>query len=311
MRAVVIDRFGGPEELRLTERPQPLPDAGQVLVRVAAAGVNPIDYKMRDGSSGAVRDWTEHDFPAILGREAVGVIEEVGPAVISLSPGDRVFGMAPHALRTGCYAEFVALPEEALALAPDGVPDAVLGATALAGLTAWAAVHDEGRVQAADTVLIHGAGGGVGHLAVQLALAAGAEVFASASAWHHERLRAYGAQPVDYRAADVTEVTPRPDVIIDGVYFGTYEPSMDHLAHGGRLVILPTLADLDPARDRGIDVSVPRLEPDPERLAELGARIASGALHVEVSDELPLDSAAEAHRILESGHAPGKLVLIP
>ena len=310
MRAVQIDRFGGPGELHLVDdAPAPLPASGEVVVRVIAAGVNPLDHKIRDGSSGLAKKLTDRDFPLVLGRECSGDVESIGEDVTDLQAGQRVFGMAPLSHRGGCYAEFVALPSSCLAPAPAEVDPVTLGGTALAGITAWTAVHDLAKVTSDDVVLVHGGAGGVGQLVVQLALAAGARVYATASGRNRERVESLGATHVDYTAQDFTKVTPRPSVIVDGVYFSTYEPSMDHLAPGGRLVILPTLADLEPARARGIDVSIPTINPDRARLSALADQLAAGRLTVDIARVFALANAADAHRLLEGGHAPGKLVL--
>lgn len=309
MRAVTIDRFGGPEELHLTDVPEPTPGTGEVLVRLDAAGVNPIDYKMRDGSSGAVQSWDANAFPAVLGREGTGVVTAVGEGVTHVAPGDRVVGIHAHGATYGTYAELTVFPGEGVARVAESVPTAVAAGLSLAGLTAWNAVHDLGRVTNDDIVVIHGAGGGVGQIITQLAVATGAQVYATASGRHEERLEEYGAQHIDYTEVDFRRVTPRPTVITDGVWFGTYEPSMDHLAEGGRMVILPTLADLGPARERGIDVSVASISPSRERLATLADMVARHRLDIHVGVTFPLAEAADAHRYLETGHAEGKVVL--
>ncbi|WP_116116100.1 NADP-dependent oxidoreductase [Austwickia chelonae] len=308
MRAVAIDRFGSPEEMHVVDLPVAEPGPGEVRVRVTAAGVNPLDYKIRDGSSGLVKDFGPDDFPLVLGRECCGVVEAAGEGS-GLAVGTRVFGMAPLRHRGGCYAEQVVLPADCLSPAPEGAEDHRLAGTALAGLTAWTAVHDLAKVSAGETVLVHGGAGGVGQFVVQLAVEAGATVYATASAGKRELVESMGAVHVDYTREDFTTATPRPEVIVDGVYFGTYGPSMDHLKDGGRLVILPSLADLGPARERGIEVSVPLIAPDPSRLAALAERVADGRLTVEVGQVLPLSEAAHAHRLVEGGHARGKVVL--
>ena len=146
---------------------------------------------------------------------------------------------------------------------------------------------------------------------VQLAVRAGARVWGTASAEKADRVRSLGATPVDYRAEDVFAVVPAPDVVLDGVYFGTFEPSLEHLAEGGRIVVLPTLADLTPARDRGIEAHIPSIAPDRSVLTEVASLLASGELSIEVGRTYPLTDAAEAHRLLEGGHSRGKVVLIP
>lgn len=310
MRAAQIDRFGGVEELHVVDdRPRPTPGESQVLVRVFAAGVNPIDYKIRDGSSGVAKKLGPDAFPLVLGRECCGEVAELGAGVTGLEVGQRVFGMAPMGHPGGCYAEYVVLPATSLAPAPAGAPSATLGGTALAGTTAWTAVHDLGKVRSDDVVLVHGGGGGVGQLVVQMCVAAGAQVYATASARHKAKLQGWGATHVDYATQDFTQVTTSPTLVIDGVYFGTYEPSLDHLAPGGRIVMLPTLADLEPAKSRGIEISVPAISPDPERLGAIGRQVADGALQVEVSQVIPLEQVRRAHEAVETGHADGKTVL--
>ncbi|MCB1252585.1 MAG: NADP-dependent oxidoreductase [Austwickia sp.] len=309
MRAVAIDRFGPPDVMKLVEVPLTPIGPADARVRVHAAGVNPLDYKIRDGSSGLVKDFGPAAFPIVLGRECCGTVEAVGEDVDHIGVGQRVFGMAPLKHRGGCYAEFVNLPADCLVPAPEGVGDVTLAGTALVALTAWAAVHDLGQVQPGQTVLVHGGGGGVGQVVLQLCREIGAAVYATASARNRERIEALGATHVDYVRADFSTVVPRPDVIIDGVYFGTYQKNMDLLVPGGKLVILPTLADLGPARERGIDVGVPMVAPDGERLTAIAQRLGDGRLDVEVSTVLPLAEAAQAHRILEGGHTRGKVVL--
>lgn len=309
MRQVQIDRFGGPEELYVAEAADPRPGPGQVVVRVETAGVNPLDYKVRDGSSGLAKKITADMFPLVLGRECCGIVAEVGPGA-DLEVGQRVFGMVGHGDPAGrCYAEQVAVDASALASAPEGVPSEVLGGTALVAYTASAAVHELARVRAGETVLVHGAGGGVGQLMVQLAVQAGARVWGTASAAKVDRVRALGATPVDYAGEDFRAVVPSPDVVLDAVYFDTFEPSLDHLAEGGRIVVLPTLADLGPAQERGIEAHIPAIAPDRVVLERVGAGLASGDLSIEVSETFSPEQAGEAHRLLEGGHARGKVVL--
>lgn len=309
MRAALIDRFGGPEELYVGEAPMPEPAADEVVVKVLAAGTNPLDYKIRDGSSGWAKKLGPDDFPLILGREACGVVDSLGDGVEGFAVGQTVFGMPVLTHRAGCYAEYVALPTDCLAPVPDGADPIVFGGTALVLSTALTAAVDQGRVQAGEKVLVHGGTGGVGQLVVQLCLRAGAEVWATASTRNQDRLVELGAHPIDYRTQDFTQVSPKMDLIVDGAYFDTFEPSLDHLVDGGRIVVLPSLADLTPAKERGIEAHIPMFGPMPDRLAELAPDVASGALSIEVSQVLPLAQVAEAHRQLETGHSRGKIIL--
>lgn len=310
MRAVQIERFGGPEVLQVvTDAPIPEPAADEALVRVLAAGTNPLDYKIRDGSSGIAKKLQPEDFPLTLGREACGVIEKLGSPDTGFEVGQLVFGMPVLTHRAGCYAEYAALPLNCLARVPVGGDPAVFGGTALVLSTALTAAVDQGKVKAGEKVLVHGGTGGVGQLVVQLCRRAGAEVWATASTPNQQRLRELGANPVDYRTEDFTKVTPKMDLIIDGNYFTTFDKSLDHLVEGGRIVVLPSLADLTPATKRGIEAHIPVFGPMPERLEELAPAIVAGELNIEVSDVLALEEVAEAHRRLEAGHARGKIVL--
>ncbi len=318
MRAIVIDSFGPPSVLQLQRAAVPRPVQGEVLVEVLYAGLNPLDYKMRDGSSGRARGLR---LPAILGREFVGRVIHAGPGTDlgDLRSGQLVFGMRGlHDVR-GCYAQQLVVDLDVVAPVPDGVTDEQLpafGGLALVGLTAIAAVEECARIQPGDRVLVHGGSGGVGQLVVAMAKAAGAsEVWATGRAANAERLIALGAVPIPYDEVDWQEVIRRDtegagvDVIIDTHYFKTFIPSLDHLADGGRLVVLPSLADLTPALDRGIDVSIPSISPTREKLERLAAGYLRGALSLEVSEVLPMADVVRGHEQLEAGHTRGKLVL--
>ncbi|MDO5500567.1 MAG: NADP-dependent oxidoreductase [Propionibacteriaceae bacterium] len=309
MRAALIDRFGGPDELYIGEAPMPEPAADEVVLKVLTAGTNPLDYKTRDGSSGLAKKLSADDFPLILGREACGVIESLGAGVSGFETGQTVFGMPALTHRAGSYADYVAMPVDCLAPVPADADPIVFGGTALVLSTAITAAIDQGKVQAGERVLVHGGSGGVGQLAVQLCRRAGADVWATASTANQDRLLELGAHPIDYSTQDFTQVSPKMDLIIDGSYFTTFEPSLDHLSEGGRIVVLPSLADLTPAQERGIEAHIPSFGPMPDRLAELAPDIASGALSIEVAAVLPLAQVAEAHRRLETGHSRGKIVL--
>lgn len=295
--------------MHVGERPTPVPADDQVLVRMLAASVNPIDYKMRDGSSGAVKTWDDTVFPVVLGRDGVGVVEKVGRDISHVAAGDRVVVVNDAGRTDGTYAEYALFHYNEVAHVSKNVKVEEAAGLGVAGMTAWNAVHDLGKVTAVDIVLVHGAAGGVGQLITQLAVATGAQVYGTASTRNKERVEGLGATHVDYTQVDFREVTPRPTVIIDGVWFGTYEPSMDHLAEGGRLVILPTLADLGPAKERGIDVSVAGLDPNYERFTKLADMLGRGDLNILVSQTYPLEQAADAHRAVETGHTQGKVVL--
>lgn len=309
MREVRIDRFGGPEELYIVDdAPVPEPGPGEVRVKVRGAGTNPLDYKIRDGSSGFCKAIRPEDFPLVLGREASGAVDALGADVTSLAVGDEVFGMLSLGAKGGCYAEYVCAAASELSKAPAGADLVALGGLGLVGDTAWVAVHEAGRVQPGDRVLVHGGAGGVGQLVVQLCRNLGADVWATASSKNLDRLDALGARPIDYTAGDFRDACPPVDVVIDGVYFDTFTRSLDLIKPGGRIVPVPSLADISDAQARGIEAVKFMARPLPRELEAMASDLVAGRLTFEVTP-LPLDRVAEAHRSLESGHTRGKIVL--
>lgn len=308
MRRVDIHQFGGPEVLEIGEADIPTPGPGQVAVDLVSSGINPVDVKMRDGSSKWVSGFS--DFPFSPGREGYGTVRAVGEDVTDFSVGQKVFGIAAMEAEAGVHAEVALFPAYRMAPAPEGVDPLVLGAVPLASMTAWTSVHRIAKVTAQDRVLIHGAGGGVGDWLVQFCLATGATVFGSASTRHAERLTSLGAHHLDYTAGDIFAAMPsQPTVIFDGVYFNTFQRSLKQLAPGGRIVVLPSLADLTPAHDAGIEAHIATIVPDREALTNIGQGLADGRLTSRISQVFSMANLAEAHRIIETGHAPGKLVL--
>lgn len=324
MREIRFDRFGGPEVLTLhSDAPTPVPGGEEVLVRVAYVGLNPVDFKIRDGSSGMAKDLP---LPAGTGRELAGTVIGAGSELDEaelrsrgLAPGTRVFGMRAPGDRRGVAAEVIAIAADDLAPIPDEVPPEDLprwAGLALAGLTAIATVQDTAEIREGQTVLVHGGSGGVGQLLIPMALEAGAaQVWATGRAANAERIRELGAVPIAYDNGDWQEELRRAtdgrgvDVVLDTHYHSTFLASLDHVATGGRIIALPSLADLSPARERGLDARVPGIVPGRDRLDRLVQGIRAGRYPLEVSRVLPLGDIAEAHRQLEAGHTRGKLVL--
>src|SRR6266436_177428 len=195
MKAIRIHNYGGPEVLKYEDAPRPKPQAGEVLVRVHAAGVNPIDWKVREGH---MKDFWPHKFPLILGWDLSGVVEELGRGVSRFKIGDEVYSI-PDPTRNGAYADYIVVRESELALKPNSLHHIRAAAVPLAVLTAWQALFDTAQLQPKQCVLIHGAAGGVGHFAVQLAKWKGAHVIGTASATNHEMLYELGADElIDY-----------------------------------------------------------------------------------------------------------------
>lgn len=313
--AMVIDEFGGPEKFKRVaidlDSDDYRPGEGEVLVKTAAIGANPLDYKMRDGSSGLSKKLA---LPAILGREIAGEVIAVGEGVDNLAVGDRVFGMRAMDDYRGAYATHSVFPAEGVVTTPAGLDDVTAAGLALVGITATVAVVQQAKVQSGETILIHGAGGGVGQVMTQLAVAQGARVLASASSHHHDKLVAFGAEHIDYTRENVFEAARRKcpdgvDVVLDGVYFDTFVPSLDILAPHGRIVVLPSLADVTPAKARGLEAHIPSISNDTRIYAEMASRIASGELKLPIGQVFDLSEVADVHRTLEAGHADGKIVM--
>jgi NADPH:quinone reductase-like Zn-dependent oxidoreductase len=309
MRAIVVRSFGGPEALRLerVQRPDPIPT--QVLVRVIAAGVNPIDAKTRSGGGFAPE---AGPLPHIPGWEFSGVVEKTGFGVTRFQPGDEVFGMPFFPRPAQAYAEYVVAPSRQLALKPASLTHAQAAALPLAGLTAWQLLVDTAGVSPGQRVLIHAAAGGVGHLAVQIARARGAYVIGTASSAKHELVTGLGAhQVIDYTAASFEDAAGVVDVVVDLVGGDTRLRSLDVLREGGLLLPVPRGLDVSQeAARRGIRAMPMIVEPDYRGLEELAAMVSDKTLSIHVETALPLEQAAEAHRAMESGHATGKTVLL-
>ncbi|MFF0310172.1 NADP-dependent oxidoreductase [Streptosporangium sp. NPDC004379] len=307
MRAITPLGWGGPEVLTEIELPRPDPLPTEVLVRVHAAGVNPIDWKSR--ATGGFVPW---DDPPILGYDVSGVVEEVGLGVRILAPGDEVFGFLCFPHQAGAYAEYVTAPARHFARKPANVSHVEAAAVPLAALTAWQALVDTAGVRPGQRVLVHAAAGGVGHFAVQLAKHLGAHVIGTARAAKHGFLRDLGADEViDYTAVDFVTAVDRVDVVIDAVG-GEYGPrSLRVLDEGGVLVSLPRGGDdlVPRARALGIRAGFMLVEPDHDGMRRIAGLLESGELRVRVETVLPLSRAAEAHRLGESGRTTGKIVL--
>ncbi len=311
MRAISQDEFGGPEVLRLVdvERPEPLPT--EVLVRVHAAGVNPVDYKTRAGSGMAGILGTP---PFVLGWDVAGVVEAVGHGVHTLEVGDEVYGMPWFPRAASAYAEYVTAPSRQFARKPANISYAEAAALPLAGLTAWQILTAAAHVEAGQRVLITAAAGGVGHLAVQFAKELGAYVVGTASAGKHEWLRGLGAdEVVDYQSVAVDEVVADLDVVVDLIGSETtLDQAVKALKPGGRLVAVPSGTSTElvaKAQAAGVHATGFLVEPDGHALGEIARLVESGAVKVEVEKVYPLADAAEAHRRMESGRTRGKLVL--
>ncbi|MFF4098409.1 NADP-dependent oxidoreductase [Streptomyces sp. NPDC001903] len=304
MRAVVVSQWGGPEVLTEVETERPEPGLNEILVRVHAAGVNPVDWKTR--ASGGLIAWGE---VPMVGWDVSGTVEAVGPGVTLYRAGDEVYGMPNFPRQAGGYAEYVVAPARHFARKPASLDHVQAAALPLAALTAWQALVDTAGVTAGQRVLVHAAAGGVGHLAVQIAKARGAYVIGTASAAKHGLLRELGADEVlDYRTTDFEDAVSDVDVVIDAVGGDYGRRSLKVLKPGGHLVTLPGPDGL-PADPQGVHASWVLVEPDLKGLQEIAALADRGLLRPLIDTVLPLEQAAKAHEIGEQGRTTGKIVL--
>lgn len=308
MRAISQNSFGGPEVLTEVTVPKPVPGPTEVLVRVHAAGVNPVDAKTRAGG----RFLGEPPF--VLGWDVSGVVEEVGFGVTAHRPGDAVFGMPLFPRQAGAYAEYVVAPARQFAPKPAGLDHHHAAALPLVGLTAWQSLVETADVREGQRVLVHAAAGGVGHVAVQIAKARGAHVIGTASAAKHDFVRSLGAdEVVDYTAVDFAEAVRDVDVVFDTVGGDTGVRSVPTVRDGGFVVTIlgNTQQALAEAAGGRVRTAAVLCEPDRVGMLALADLVDRGLLRTELDAVLPLAEAARAHELIESGRTRGKIVLTP
>jgi NADPH:quinone reductase-like Zn-dependent oxidoreductase len=306
MNAIRIYRYGGPEVLQYEDTPRPHLKRGEVLVRVHAAGVNPLDWKVRSGS---LNGFVQSKLPLIPGWDLSGVVKEVGPAVSQFKNGDEVFAMADPT-RDGAYADYIAIRETAVALKPKSLHHVRAAAVPLSALTAWRSLFDLGELQSGQRILIHGAGGGVGHFAVQLAKWKGAYVLATASTRNQELLLKLGAdETVDYTRQKFEDVDGKIDIVLDTIGGETQERSWRVLNKSGVLISLVQPPSEEKANQFGVRGFMCSVQPDGARLSKIAKLIDSAKLKPTIDRILPLSEARRAHVLSENGHARGKIVL--
>ncbi|TML89937.1 MAG: NADP-dependent oxidoreductase [Actinobacteria bacterium] len=292
VRAVVIHEFGGRDKLRLEDVSEPklFPDA--VRIRIRAAGVNPVDCKTREGRQ---EPRFPHVFPVVLGWDAAGVVEEVGPATRWFKPGDEVYAYCrKHFVGEGTYTEQVVVPDGFVARLPRNLNFAEAAAVPLAALTAYQCLVEQLQIKPGETVLVHAAAGGVGHFAVQIARELGAKPIGTASPRNHDFLRELGCiDAIDYHEGDF----PGVDAAIDPIGGETLEKT---LSVAGR-----TVSIVQPGDTHGYHF----VRPSGAELSVLTGWIEDGRVRVHLDDTFPLDEAAAAHERLEEGHVRGKIAL--
>lgn len=304
MKAIQFHEFGPESVLRYEDVVKPQPKPGEILVRVAATAVNALDVKLR---AGVLRGFMDYPLPLILGSDVAGTVEGGGD---NFKPGQRVFGMP--AIAVGMYADYAVLKSYELALLPDEIEFAAAASFPTVALTAWQALFEVGQLSRGQKILIHGASGGVGSMAVQLARNAGAHVTAVASTEKVEFVRRLGADEViDYKSERFEDKAKGMDLVLDVLSGETRKRSWTTLRKGGRLVStvppFPTAEEAAPFEVTGHGIAV---HPDSAGLSKIAELVLRGSLKATIDRTLPLRDAAEAHRLMQTGKVQGKIVLV-
>ena len=306
MKAVRIHTQGGPETLVYEDAPRPTPLTNEVLIRVRAASVNPVDWKIRDGYG---KEIFNHQMPLILGWDVAGTIEAVGPEVDKFQLGDPVYGYT-SLLRDGAYAEFAIAKQEEIAVKPASLDFVEAAAVPVAALTAWQAMFDTANLEENQKVLIHAASGGVGSMAVQLAKAKGAYVIGTSSARNADFVRELGVDEfIDYQATQFETVVHDVDVVLDTIGGDTQVRSFGVLRKDGFLVSIVEPPSEELAAQHGVRSKMVGVLPNGTQLSEIAALIDSGKVKPFVETVLPLSEARQAHEMSKSGRTRGKIVL--
>jgi NADPH:quinone reductase-like Zn-dependent oxidoreductase len=312
MKAVRIERYGNEDVVEIAEVERPQPGENQLLVKVRAAAVNPVDWKIRDG----LGDIFGLKPPLILGCEVAGTVEAVGSLRLSRTgisgfvAGDEVYGYL--SAYCGGYAEYVAAPASELVRKPKQIDFDTAASVPVAALTAWQGIFDHGELASGQRILITGASGAVGSMAVQLAKSKGAYVIGTGSGRNEEFARKLGADEfIDYKKAKFEEQVSNVDMVFDTVGGDTQERAMQTLKRGGVLVSTVSPPSEEKAKQLGVTVAMVAVMPKPDQLAEINRLLESGKLRVRVATVLPLADVKKAHQISASGHADGKIILRP
>lgn len=303
IQAIRVHNYGGPEQLKLEEVQRPDPQAGEVLIHVHAAGVNPVDWKIRQGF---MKDFRPMQFPYIPGVDLAGVVEEVGPGVTAFQKGQAVFGQSAK----GAYAEYAAASVETLALKLKTLNFDEAAAIPVGATTAWQGLFDQGELQAGQRVLIQGASGGVGSFAVQFARWKGAHVIGTTSTANVDFVRSLGAETVvDYTSTPVEQVVHDVDLVLDTVGAHTLESSVQAVKRGGTLVTIAGQPPEEKVKERGVHVALFSSRVSSKLLQTFAQLIDEGQVKVPIGRVFPLRDARQAHELSQSGHGRGRIVL--
>ena len=313
MRAIVLTEAGGIDKLQIMDLPIPSVKADEVLVKVKAISVNPVDIKTRIGKS--LYNDLKNEPPIILGWDISGVITQIGSAVAEFKIGDEVFGMINFPGHGRAYAEYVAAPAGHLALKPKNITHEEAAVATLAALTAWQALVSQAKVQKAQRVLIHAAAGGVGHYAVQVAKYLGAYVIATSSATNKDFVLSLGAdEHIDYKTQVIAEVVKDIDFVLDPVGGDNVDQSIVVAKKGGTVIVLPsgsiTEARMEKAKQKGINFYFFVVASNGQDMKTIAGLLEKGIIRSHVSQTFPFDKMGDAHRQVETGRTSGKIAVI-
>ena len=305
MKAVRIHKYGGVETLIDEDAPVPEFGPDEVLIKIVAASVNPVDWKIRDGH---MKEAMKVDFPFILGWDVSGIIENTGALVTRFAAGDKVYARADTS-RNGSYAEYITVRASEIAFAPDSIPLNFAAAVPLAAQTAWAGLFEQGRLQTGQRVLIHGASGGVGSFAVQLASIAGAHIIAVTSKKNVDFVRSLGANEViEYTKEDFSKRVKDIDLVFDTIGGDTQKKSWGVIKKGGTLVSTVG-ADQAAAKEHHVQAKSFMVNSNGARLQEISGLIDDNKLKVIIEKEFTLKEIKNAHKLSEEGHIRGKVII--
>lgn len=301
MKAARIYTFGDSSKIKLDEAQIPSIKANEVLVKIHEAGVNPVDWKIREGQHGM-----SGKLPLTLGQDFSGEIMQVGAHIRDFQRGDLVFGDS-----SGAYAEFIAVSADKIALIPDGLDYRTAAALPTPGLTAWQALFDKGGLEKGQRVLIHGGSGAVGSLAVQLAKWKGAKVITTCSTEELGYVKTLGAdQVIDYKMQQFDQMVKDVDLVVDTVGGGTLKKSMKVLRPGGNLVsLLGPMPDKNDAYAISVNVQIMHMQFDADQLAQIADLTAKGLLTIRLGESFHLKNAAQAQDLVKKGHTQGKVLI--
>jgi NADPH:quinone reductase-like Zn-dependent oxidoreductase len=306
MKAIIINKYGNEDVLEYTDVERPEPKNDEVLVKVHAAAVNPVDWKIRE--SGGERFGLK--LPIILGGDIAGTIEEIGVDVENFKKGDAVYGMTVTGGFSGGYAEYALAKADAIALKPNSISFEEAAAIPIGALTAWQSIFDLAHLKSGQRILITGASGGVGSMAVQFAKAKGAFVIGTASGRNEEFVRSLGADEfVDYTAQPFEEVVKNVDVVFDTVGGDTQERAFQTLKKGGFLATSAGMPSEAKATEFGVKAEFVFCKSNAHQLAEINQLIEDGKLKIHIETILPLTEVKKAHQLSQTGRTRGKIVL--